>query len=214
MLAVLAVSALLWAYSSVHSLFKTNSTNNIGVIVTAVEACAEMTTYRAYFESIADLSEKGWIWDRKFAVIFGGTVDCGFDMRKAKAEIFEEEKKIEITLPHCYVLRANVDIKTMRVYDEKGSHKLEEQNAVIVRAQEEIQERATKEWNILVLAEDNAVKIYKDFLKSFNYEVSVVFTDDESKLNVPSGNKIDTMKGGGVLVVHTAPEKESKEAKK
>ena len=173
-----------------------------------------MTTYRAYFESIADFSEEGWIWNRKFAVIFGGTVDCGFDMRKAKAEIFENEKRIEVTLPHCHVLGANIDIKTMRVYDEKGSHKLEDQNAVIVRAKEEIEQRATKEWNVLVLAEDNAVKLYKDFLRSFNYEVSVVFTDDESRLNVPSGSKRDTMKGGGVLVVHTAPEKESREATK
>ena len=152
------------------------------------------------------------MWDKKFAVIFGGTVDCGFDMRKAKAEVFEEERRIEITLPHCRVLRPNIDVKSIRVYDEKGRVSLTLQNEIIASSTEKIEQRAADEWNVLVRAEDNAVKLYKDFLKSFNYDVKVVFTDDNSELSVPTGNRADTMKGGGVLIVHNIPDNKTKEA--
>lgn len=211
--AVLAVSGVFSLAGSVSGLFRRPApTANISTVITAVEACGEMITYRAYFESIADYLDKGWILDKKFAVIFGGTVDCGFDMRMAKAEIFEKERRIEITLPHCRVLKPNIDIKSIRVYDEKGSVSLKDQNKILAKSTEEIEQRAAKEWNVLVRAEDNAVKLYKDFLKSFNYDVKVVFTDDKSKLSVPSGSNADTMKGGGVLIVHNIPEKKTQEA--
>ena len=56
------------------------------------------------------------------------------------------------------------------------------------------------------------MKLYMDFLKSFNYDVKVVFTDDNSELSVPAGNRADTMKGGGVLIVHNIPDTKTKEA--
>ena len=62
---------------------------NIGIIRSAIENCGEMTTLRSYFEAVADYKEEGSFgrW-RKFAVIFRGTVDCGFDMRRARIEVF------------------------------------------------------------------------------------------------------------------------------
>lgn len=50
----------------------------------------------------------------------------------------------------------------------------------------------------------SAASFYKNFLGSLGYEITVLFTDDPDKLNVPQGVKADTMKGGGVVIFHAA----------
>ena len=197
------------------------------VVVKALESCGEMTTLKSYFESVADMNKEndtllgGMIsipgtW-RKFIVIFQGIADCGFDMRRAKAEIFENAKRIEITLPHAKILRVWIDLennaetgrKNIRVHSQDGGWfsqnlTLEEQNAVVSEALKNIRQKAESEWDILSKAEDNAASFYKNFLGSLGYEISVIFTDDEEKLNVPAGVKADTMKGGGVVIFRAA----------
>ena len=56
---------------------------------------------------------------------------------------------------------------------------------------------------MILRAEDNAANLYKNFLKSFNYEVNVTFTNDEERLSTPSDVRSDRMKGGGAFIVHT-----------
>ena len=188
---------------------------NIGIIRSAIENCGEMTTLRSYFEAVADHNEDASFgrW-RKFAVIFRGTVDCGFDMRRARIEVFEDKKEAKVNLPHCEIQRVWVNLESgdkggIKVYDQQGgwfSHvfTIEEQNAIISDSLKNIRQRAYDEWDIVRHAEDNAAKLYKSFLAPFNYDVSVIFTDDESKLGIPEDSRADTMKGGGALIVHTA----------
>lgn len=221
-----------WGYSSVRSLFQVTETTNTDIIVTAVEACGEITTYRAYFEAVADKKEDGWFgrW-RQFVIIFGGTVDCGFDMRRAKIEIFDEEasegnkekkRKVIVTLPHCEVIRTHVDLEqdkktgkpSIRIYDQKGgwfssSLTLEEQNEVVAEGLRKIRERAVDEWNVLKAAEKNTIELYQNFLRPFNCDVKVLFTNDPKKLAVPSGSNVRSSKSGGVFVVHTGNETEA-----
>ena len=196
-----------------RSLYSRNM--GLGVVQSAIENCGEMTTLRAYFEAIADSDEKGifMTW-RKFAIIFRGTVDCGFDMRKARVELFEAEKRVEVNLPHCQIQRVWINLESgdkggIKVYDQQGGWfasplTLEEQNEIVSKSLKSIRERAYDEWDIILRAEENAAKLYKNFLAPFNYNVSVIFTDDESKLGVPDNMRADTMKGGGALIVHTA----------
>ena len=224
---VVALAVLVWMFASVTSLFQVNDITNIDVIITAVEACGEVTTHRAYFESVADRKEDGWFgrW-RQFVIIFGGTVDCGFDMQKAKIDIFEgknennnnnneKKRKIIVTLPHCKVLRIHVDLennnetdkKSIRIYDQKGglfssSLTLEEQNEVVSEALKQIRKKAVSDWNVLQAAEKNAIELYEKFLKPFNCEVIVRFTDNEQELAAPLGNNVRTSKSGGILVLH------------
>lgn len=212
---------ILW---STHSLFVVNDITNIDVIVTAVEACGEVTTYRAYFESVADKKEDGWFgrW-RQFVIIFGGTVDCGFEMQKAKIDIFDEKvndsnekkRKVIVTLPHCKVLRTHVDLendkknskKAIRIYDQQGGWfssalTLEEQNEVVAEALKQIRNKAIGDWNVIGAAEKNAREMYKRFLEPFNCEVVVRFTNNPKELSVPSGNNFRHSKSGGVIVFH------------
>ena len=235
--AVAAMAVLIWMFSSFHSLFQVTQSTNIDIIITAVEACGEMTTHRAYFETVADKKEDGWFgrW-RRFVIIFGGTVDCGFDMRRAKVDIFDEDDKNEdgtkkrrivVTLPHCRVLRTHVDLEkdektgksSIRIYDQDGGWfsktlTLEEQNEVVAEALEKLREKAVRDWQALQAAEKNAIELYQNFLRPFNCDVSVIFTNDPKKLAAPSGSNVRSSKSGGVLVVHTGQEEKQETEQK
>lgn len=220
---ILVIMALSWA---VYYLVKhPRTTTNFSIVMSAIESCAEMTTLKTYFESVADMNQDNdtifgvsipGTW-RKFIIIFSGIADCGFDMRRAKAEIFEARRRIEITLPHAEILRVWIDLenndsserKSLRVHSQDGGWfsktlTIEEQNTFVSKALKNIREKAKTDWRILLEAEKNASSFYKNFLGSLGYEVAVFFTNDPEKLNVPSGVKADTMKGGGVVVFHAA----------
>ncbi|MBQ3397142.1 MAG: DUF4230 domain-containing protein [Synergistaceae bacterium] len=211
---IAGVIILITGYAVLRSLLMYSGTQvNMKIIATAIESCAEMTTLRSYFEAVADRQDDKWFgrW-RKFVIIFTGMVDVGFDMSKARAEIFEQEKRIEITLPHCKVQRVWVNHesndKGIRVYDQQGgwfsaNFTLEEQNELLSRALEDIRAKASIDWDMILRAEDNAANLYKNFLKSFNYEVNVTFTNDEERLSAPPDVRSDRMKGGGAFIVHT-----------
>lgn len=212
---IAGVLILAVGFFGIRKFFTYSSTEvNTKIVMTAIESCGEMTTLRSYFEAVADKKDDKWFgrW-RKFVIIFTGMVDVGFDMTRAKAEVFEAEKRIEITLPHCTVQRVWVnhesgDKRGIRVYDEQrglfsANFTLEEQNEIVAKALEDIRAKASIDWDMILRAEDNAANLYKNFLKAFNYDVNVTFTNDESKLSTPPDLRSDRMKGGGAFVVHT-----------
>ena len=218
---ILVIIALSWAVYYLLTHRKATTTISSSVMMKALESCAEMTTLKSYFESVADMNQENEtiLWDmisipgtwRKFIVIFQGIADCGFNMNRAKIEVFEAARKIELTLPHAEILRIWIDMENrkLKVHSQDGGWfsknlTLEEQNAVVSEALKSIRQKAKTEWDILSKAEKNASSFYKNFLGSLGYEVSVKFTDDPNKLNVPSGAKSDTLKGGGVVVFHAA----------
>lgn len=213
------VIVLLLGYTSVKSFLAKTSTTNID-IVAAFESCGEMTTYRAFFETVADKKEDGWFgrW-RKFIVIFNGTLECGFDFQKANLEKISDpvdgkKGKINIYLPHCEVLGVNVlfenDERTgkkgMRIYDQQGGWfsaalTLEDQNEVVKEALKTVREKAVTEWKILRTAENNAVKLMKEFFAPLGYEVNITITSDVRLLRQPE--KEQSAKAGGVSEIHT-----------
>ncbi len=213
------VIVLLLGYTSVKSFLAKTSTTNIDIMAT-FEACGEMTTYRAFFETVADKKEDGWFgrW-RKFIVIFNGTIECGFDFQKANLEKISDpvdgkKGKINIYIPHCEVLGVNVlfenDERTgkkgMRIYDQQGGWfsaalTLEDQNEVVKEALKTVREKAVTEWKILRTAENNAVKLMKEFFAPLGYEVNITITSDVRLLR--RSEKEQSAKAGGITEIHT-----------
>ena len=168
-----------------------------------------------YFETVADKKEDGWFgrW-RKFIVIFNGTLECGFDFQKARLEEIskpEDSKKgrINIYIPHCEILGVNVLFenderigkKGMRIYDQQGGWfsatlTLEDQNEVVKEALKTVHEKAVTEWKILRTAENNAVKLMKEFFAPLGYEVDITITNDVKKLRQPE--KEQSSRAGGI----------------
>ena len=197
---------------------KPRSATNISIIQAALECCGEMTTMKAYFETIADKKKENdtifgipvpMTW-QKFAVILSGTVDAGFDMTKARIEVNEEAKIMEVILPHCEIQRVWLDLeskeKKLKVYDQDNGFftkalTLEEQNEVITAALAEMRRHAKEEWKILPAAEEKAASIYKNFLSPLGYRVSVRFTDDASSSSDVKGERL---RSGGIVIFRAA----------
>ena len=218
-IAAVIVIVILLGYTSAKYFFVKTSTTNIDILA-AFESCGEMTTYRAFFETVADKKEDGWFgrW-RKFIVIFNGTIECGFDFKKANLETISnpadgKKGKINIYLPHCEILGVNVlfenDERTgkkgMRIYDQQGGWfsaalTLEDQNEVVKEALKTVREKAVTEWKILRTAENNAVKLMKEFFAPLGYEVNITITNDVKKLRQPE--KEQSIKAGGITEIHT-----------
>ncbi|MBQ7155130.1 MAG: DUF4230 domain-containing protein [Synergistaceae bacterium] len=187
---------------------------NLSMIRSAIENCGEVISTRSFFESVADSRENSRAGrSRNFLIIFDGTVECGFDVRKLRAEVFEAERRVEITLPHCVIQRVGVNFERgnksgFKVYDlqeGRGSTKSitpAEQNKLISSSLNSVRKRAREDWGITSMVEENAAKLYRNFLSPFNYSVDVKFTNDAGKLGVPKGTSADIMKGGGALIVH------------
>ena len=222
-----AIGAFLWLRSPsgwFSGWKQPNVTYNLDAVITAAQACGELTTYKAYFEAVADHEEDSKIpgMSRKILIIFGGTVDCGLDMRRANIEIFSEDKKITITLPHCVIQRVHVehesdDKQSVRVYDEKvgmfASHfSADEQNIIINRAATRIRRKTETSSNILTQAEKSARDLFINFLRPLGYKTTVEFTDDPVRLKPSEDGERIPMNSGGVIIVHSGPAKKSKEA--
>ena len=229
--AVLGVWGIFSMFGSAGELFsrlaQPRISDNLNTVVTAVKACGELTTYKAYFEAVADHKEESRIpgRSRKILIIFGGTVDCGLDMKRANMEIFEAEKKINIILPHCIIQRVYVeheesrDIPSVRVYHEEVgtlvSHfSAGEQNKILGQAVRRIREKHQSGTDILLQAEKSARDLFTNFLSPFGYKTTVEFTDDPERLKPSDSGERIQMNSGGIIIVHEDPNKKSKEEAK
>lgn len=229
--ALLAVTGVFSLFGSAGGLFRgwgqPRISANLNTVVTAVKACGELTTYKAYFEAVADHKEESRIpgRSRKILIIFGGTVDCGLDMKRANMEIFEAEKKINIILPHCIIQRVYVeheesrDITSVRVYHEEVgtlvSHfSAGEQNKILGQAVTRIREKHESGTDILLQAEKSARDLFTNFLSPFGYKVTVEFTDDPERLKPSDSGERIQMNSGGIIIIHEDPNKKSKEEAK
>lgn len=229
--ALLGVWGVFSLFRSAGGLFsrltQPNISANLNTVVTAVKACGELTTYKAYFEAVAEHKEESIIPERsrKILMIFGGTVDCGLDMNRANVEIFEAEKKINIILPHCKIHRVYVehtnsgDVAPVRIYDEqvgllKSHYSAEEQNKILTNASTRIRHEHQSNVNILLQAEKSARDLFTNFLSPLGFKTTVEFTDDPERLKPSKDGEKIIMSGGGVIIVHEDPNKKSKEEAK
>ncbi|MBQ3347239.1 MAG: DUF4230 domain-containing protein [Synergistaceae bacterium] len=187
----------------------------LDVIAKAIESCCELTTLKVHFETVAD-DPKGnetimkiplpGTWSR-LLVIFKGTLSCGFDMKCVRAEVMEPQKRVVVILPHAKTLPPHIE--NVKIYDSSsGLFKRDPGANELLKLQSDASEairlKAAEEWDVISQAEDNAAVFFRDFLGSLGYEVSVAFTDDESRLSIPSGAKTERMKGGGVVIFRAA----------
>ena len=191
-------------------------TTRLDVLKSAVEKCVELTKFSLYFESLADYRQTGRTGKPgNFAVMVNGRVEGGFDMSKARVEVFAEGRRVEVTLPHGRIERTLVNLAKgggggLRVYNQQGelgtrTFSAKERSEIISVSMREIRRRASGEWGIVNKMEENASKVYSVMLGALSCDVSVTFTSESGKLGMPEGVSGDVMKGGGAFIVrHSA----------
>lgn len=114
-----------------YFLFKTDNgkpkiTNEtIGV---QVKELKELATIQYKYKEIASREDWNTLFNIKlpftkssFIVSYTGILKLGIDLSETKVDVDENSKTIKVTLPESKVLSNELDLKSLKVYDEKNS---------------------------------------------------------------------------------------------
>ncbi|WP_246041853.1 DUF4230 domain-containing protein [Robertmurraya kyonggiensis] len=121
---------------------------------------------------------------RKILLVVPGTVTAGVDLDGIDGEhvsINEEEKTLEITLPHAKIIQEpSLEFEQVQTYSVEGIFRAEvdweEAYELAAEAKTLVKEEAIAQ-GILQMAETNAEKTLKEFYSQLGYEVSVQYED-------------------------------------
>ena len=87
-----------------------------------------MTTIQYKYKDIATREDWNTLFNIKlpftkssFIVSYTGILKLGIDLSKTKVDVDESSKTIKVTLPEPKILSNDVDLSSLKVYDEKNS---------------------------------------------------------------------------------------------
>lgn len=212
MVAGAAMMIALWFGVNFYRVPSGGESERLEVLKSAVEMCVELTKFHSNFESIVDYrpaNQRGQ--PKNVAFMVNGSVESGFDMRKARVEVFTGERRVEVTLPLGRIERTMLHLVKgsnggVKVYDQRGelstkAFSAKEQSEMMSSAMRVVRSRASGEWGIVSRAEENAAKVYRVMLGALSCDVRVSFTNEATKLGMPEGVSGDVMNGGGAFIV-------------
>ena len=120
-----------FSYRGSYFLFRTDNgkpkiTNEtIGV---QVKELKELATIQYKYKEIASREDWNTLFNIKlpftkssFIVSYTGILKLGIDLSETKVDVDENSKTIKVTLPESKVLSNELDLKSLKVYDEKNS---------------------------------------------------------------------------------------------
>lgn len=121
---------------------------------------------------------------RKLLLVVPGTVTAGVDLQnidESHLKMNEEEKKLEITLPHASIIQEpSLDFEQVQAFSVEGIFReevnWEEAYELAAEAKTLVLEEA-KSQGLLQMAESNAEKTLKEFFSQMGYTVSVDYED-------------------------------------
>jgi len=174
-----------------------------GALIENLHYVKKLTTIEQFIEGNIPLKKHKTIFNfnvgtTECTLIYKGKITCGCDLQKIRFEPSESiSGGVKILSPHCRIIEAYVDIKTIQIVYEKKSKFFtpeilpEEQNAMIRDDFEKLKQSKIDE-GILTTAD---AKVYEILLKlSGNKKISVEinFFDEviePPKLNPPTENQ-------------------------
>lgn len=93
-----------------------------------VKELKELTTIQYKYKNIATREDWNTLFNIKlpftkssFIVTYTGVLKIGIDLSETKVEVDENNKKIKIILPEPKILSNDLDLSSLKVYDEKNS---------------------------------------------------------------------------------------------
>lgn len=179
----------------IRGLFGTKNVVRSSALLTAVKKVNEMVTLRSYFQHVIEDTQKTDLIimssDSKLLMVCKGEIICHFDMSKAKINLNEENKHVNIKMYNCE-LQTIIDTKNVRVYDStrgvfdfiadtltfKNTYDFNNVRDILEKERPAITEEAKNEWHLIEKAKDNARQILKNLVNTFGYTAEVSFNDD------------------------------------
>ena len=162
-----------------YFLFKTDNgkpkiTNEtIGV---QVKELKELATIQYKYKEIASREDWNTLFNIKlpftkssFIVSYTGILKLGIDLSETKVDVDENSKTIKVTLPESKVLSNELDLKSLKVYDEKNSIfnpvKVKEYSEFTQNGKENA-EKDARESGVFEQSKEVAKKIITDLLNT------------------------------------------------
>lgn len=156
---------------------RTNSKISGDTIKIGLKNIGELATQAGYFTNVQTIINSREILgvtipftQSKYIFSYNGIIKAGFNFSNVNVDKDDEHKKLIITLPEAYILSAQIDENTLKVYDESKNIftplKLEKINQSLVALKEEAKKSAIDN-GILESARSNAEILIKGFLSSF-----------------------------------------------
>lgn len=168
------------------------SVNDLKDNMKKMELTGNLVTYKAYYHTVIEYDkEKGsglthlFEKDRKMFIEYTATVKLGIDMTKVKIDVDNDE--INVFIPKAIVIgEANVDRDNFKeeniIESKEGLNKnkitLEDSNAVFEAAQKSIKENASKDKELLSVAQKRAKIIIEENIRTFSN-----LNDNQYKIN-------------------------------
>ena len=179
----------------IRGLFGTKNVIRSSTLLTAVKKVNEMVTLRSYFQHVFTKGQSINLLitssESKILIICKGEIICHFDMSKAKIDVNEENKHVDIKMPNCE-LQTIIDTKNVEVYDStrgvidfvtdtltfKNTYDFNKVRDLVEEERPVITEEAKNEWHLIDKAKDNARQILKNLVATFSYTAEISFNGD------------------------------------
>lgn len=165
-----------------------------GSIVEQMREMSSLATSQAYVKAVIEKEDNQLFGKeisknfpgtkRKLLLIVPGTVTAGIDLEgisEHDVSIWEEEKRIELTLPPAEILQEpSLDFDKVQTFSVEGIFreevKWEEAYGLATEAKEQVLEEAVAQ-GLLKMAEANAEKSLKQFFAQLGYELTVRYKE-------------------------------------
>src|SRR5699024_9788730 len=108
--------------------FKTKEEVTSDIVKEQLVSVKELTTLKYRYTNVGSFENnsenyeiKNHITNKKFIIYYDGEISAGIDLDRAKVDINDEKKSIDITLPQAKILSHQIDEDSLTIFDEKES---------------------------------------------------------------------------------------------
>ena len=108
--------------------FKTKEEVTSDIVKEQLVSVKELTTLKYRYTNVGSFENDNEFYGikipfttKKFIISYDGEISAGIDLDKAKVDINDEKKAINISLPQAKILSHQIDEDSLTIFDEKES---------------------------------------------------------------------------------------------
>lgn len=157
--------------------------SNSGKVTTITESSLEqvleisdLSTLDYTYNSITDVKDEDGEMV-KYHVAYEGAVTAGIDFEQLDISVYEDAKKIVITVPEASIQNIDVDMGTMEFIFEKDKYETETVSQEAYKAcLEDLEKKAKEEDTLLSMAKESAIDAVKALISPWVEQVDEEYT--------------------------------------
>ena len=184
---IITVSICMNFYMYRKSRRKASAKEVSSVLMQGIQEVNDLAAVRQSFQSIVMYEDSRSLFGfqlpgthKKFMLMYSGDIVAGADLSKVNITQFVSGR-IKLVLPHSKIIDITMDMKNIKVYDQRSgffnSLSFDEQNRAIAEDLFRIEEEARSS-ELLMRSDNNAGKILVTLCRSIGIEAEVEFIEE------------------------------------